>query len=397
MAQGGPEAAVDSLPLAREMARRLRSTATSQLGMRASSLASRQSSLPVAPLSRRFSRAPSELNRTLRSIDTGLLVRTLRSVDTAPGLPGGPRITSHGRLSYAPVSLAHDDRVRSGSGGWSPVPQGAAMLPPGRPSGAPGGLAPGERSRGGPIGGPPRRQSSAIPRAGSGGVSPRLMGSAAQRRGSGSIGDRTASGASSGTQSAGASPRQSPRGAGMQQRRSYARAHGLRASGPLRSIGSGAGASPGEPLDGPPRAAAHVPSVQGRARAHAGFSVDTIAEEAPHDAAAGHKHGVAFAPRVGPACARESPFGAVLPSPMPSPFASAYFEEDSLGRDAGEGVPLAGSAGSGALPDADELLRRRTRARVAGGTRRLATDSSVGGRGHRVSFAGASQEFSRRT
>ena len=387
MAQGGPEAAVDSLPLAREMARRLRSAATSQLGMRASSLASRESSLPTVPPSRRFSRASSSIGRSLRSIDTGMLVRVLRSMDTASGgLPSNLRIHSHGRLSNAPGSLVQSDRTRSGSGGWSPGAQGSPVLSPGRPSGAPGGLPPGERSaRGAFAGVSPRRPTPGISRAGSGGVSPRTLGSAMRPRGSG---DRTAGGGSSGTPSAGASPRQSPRGAGMQQRRSYARAHTLRASG---SVGSGTGAPQGDPLDGARWAAARVPSVQGRARAH--FSVDTIAEEAPHDAAAGHKLGVAYAPpRVVPSFrARETPFGAALPSPFAG--GSPFEVEDGQGRDAAVSVPLGGSAGSGALPDADELLRRRTWARVAGGTRRLSTDSGFVGRSRRVSFAGVGADF----
>ena len=383
MAQGGPEAAVDSLPLAREMARRLRSAATSQLSMRASSLASRESSLPTLPNSRRFSRASSSVGRSLRSIDTGMLVRVLRSMDAASGgLPSNLRIPSQGRLSNAPGSLVQSDRARSGSDGWSPRPQGSPMLSPGRPSGAPGGLTPGERSaRGAFAGVSPRRPTPGILRAGSGGVSPRTSGFAMPPRG------RTGSGGSSGTPSAATSPGQSPRGAGMQQRRSYARAHSMRAGG---SAGSGAGALQGEPSDGARRAAQRVPSVQGRARAH--FNVDTIAEEAPHDAAAGHKLGVAYAPpRVVPSfSARETPFGAALPSP----FAGSPFQvEDGQGRDAGVGMPLGGSAGSGALLDADELLRRRTWARVAGGTRRLGTDSSFAGRSLRVSFAGVGQEL----
>ena len=378
MAQGGPEAAVDSLPLAREMARRLRSAATSQLSARASSLASRETTRPAAPPSRRFSRAPSGLGRQLRSIDTGLLVRALRSVDTASaGLPGGPRITSHGRLSNAPGALAQSDRA--GSGGLSPGAQGSPMISPGRPSSVPGSLLPGERSaRGGFTGVPARRPSSGIPRAVSGGVSPRPVGPAAPPRGSGSVGDRTASGGSI-TSSAAASPLQSPRGTGgMQQRRSYARAHSRRASGASRL---------GEPSDDPRGEAARVLSVMGRARAH--FGVDTIAEEAPGDAAAEHKHGGASArPRLVPA------FKAAA---MMSPFASSPFDvEDSQGRDAGVGMPLRGSAGSSALLDADELFRRRTWARVAGGTQRLSTHGSIAGRGHRVSFAGVSQEFGSR-
>ena len=373
MAQGGPEAAVDSLPLAREMARRLRSAATSQLSMRASSLASRETTLPAAPPSRRFSRAPSGLGRQLRSIDTGLLVRALRSVDTA-GLPGGPRITSHGRLSNAPGALAQGDRA--GSGGLSPGGQGSPMISPGRPSGAQGSLPPGERSARGAFSGvSARRPSSGIPRAASGGVSPRPVGPAAPPRGSGSVGDRTVSGGSM-PSSAAASPLQSPRGTGgMQQRRSYARTHSRRASG-----GSGLG----EPSDDPRGEAARVLSVMGRARAH--FGVDTIAEDEPADAAAEHKPGGASArPRL------------VLKSAMMSPFASSPFDmEDSQGRDAGVGMPLRGSAGSSALLDADELLRRRTWARMAGGTQRLSTHSSIAGRGNRVSFAGVSQEVGSR-
>ena len=122
----------------------------------------------------------------------------------------------------------------------------------------------------------------------------------------------------------------------------------------------------------------------GRARAQ--FNVDTIVEEAPHDSAAGHKLGVAYAPpRLVPSFrAHETPFGAALPSPFAgSSFAGSPFEvEDSQGRDASMGVPLGGSAGSGALLDADELLRRRTWARVAGGTRRPSTGSGFAGPSH---------------
>jgi len=283
MAQGGLDAAVDSLPLARQMVRRLRSSATSRLGSLGAPLASGAPSGPSAWPSRALQRGRSSANRLLRSINTGELAHALRSA-------------------------------------------GPAALPPADDS----------------------------------------------------LGPATASAESSGA----ASPGPLARRVSSMQLRSYSRAHSFRGAPPLR-MGSGGGSM----LPGASSSQLREPSPRmSTRRGSVSPSVARIAEEAAGQAGAvtraGERHlGPSFAP---PPAQGFSAGGAdlVMPSPFTSPFEAGA---DGEAAAAAFGAPSPRACPSAPV-DSEELLRRRTWARVVGGAARPADARGAAARRRSVAF-----------
>ncbi len=147
MAQGGPDLAVGALPVAREVARRLRSTASSHfssLATLATSLASGDSSaLASAAASRGVlgARARSSAGHPMRRVDTGALAQALRSAG-ASQLPGArpsarsPPAAGGQAAAFAPVGSPAAGMPAPGPG---VQPRRSYGRPPSmRPGSAPG-------------------------------------------------------------------------------------------------------------------------------------------------------------------------------------------------------------------------------------------------------------------
>jgi len=282
MAQGGLDAAVDGLPLARQMVRRLRSSAASRLGSLGAPLASGDPSGPSAWPGRALQRGRSSANRLLRSINTGELAHALRSA-------------------------------------------GPAALPPADDS----------------------------------------------------MGPATASAESTGA----ASPGPLARRLSSMQLRSYSRAHSLRGAPPLR-MGSGGGGM----LPGASSSQLGEPSPRMSTRGSVSPSVARIAEEAAGQMGAvpraGERHlGPSFAPPPAPGF---SAGGSDVV--MPSPF-TTVFESGADGEAAAAAFGAPSPRGCPSAPvDSEELLRRRTWARVVGGAARPADARGAAARRRSVAF-----------
>lgn len=118
LAQGGPDAAVGSLPPAREMARRLQSASTSCIGGRNSSLISGRVLMPVpsTAAARGLGNGRAEGRRSLRSVDTGALAHELRQTP-APLRSGASKLLPcfssqrHSAASLSPQATGCESHV----------------------------------------------------------------------------------------------------------------------------------------------------------------------------------------------------------------------------------------------------------------------------------------------